>query len=162
MSLGAVLRARGMLLEVGVYPWESRDWRLESKGQRPGRFVRVNYHDLTGTHNSRETDVSLDYLGWGPRQKHPLFKLCQYMLVKIPPNSRSTDATFDLTLVLFRDMLKLFVVVASAARLYHGKSLFWWSERGAWLPLSFLKCSQNFLRVCCLSCERFKRCKRQP
>ena len=50
-------------LEVGVDPGESGDWELESKGQGPGCFVRVNYHDLTGTQNARETDVSLDYLG---------------------------------------------------------------------------------------------------
>lgn len=68
-----------MLLEVGVCPWESRDWRLESKGRRPSP-VSVNYHDLTGTENPRETDMSLHYLGWEPRQKNQLFKLSFYVL----------------------------------------------------------------------------------
>lgn len=59
----------------GSIPPESGDWRLESKGQRPARFVPVNYHDLTGTKNSQETDVPPHYLGSGPRQQHLLFKL---------------------------------------------------------------------------------------
>lgn len=44
--------------------WQAGDWRLKSKGQRPGRFVCVNYRDLTGRQGDREHCTSADCLSW--------------------------------------------------------------------------------------------------
>lgn len=58
MSLGAGLRASGMLLEVRVVPESQGTEEWEVKGQRPHCFVHVNYHDLTGTQFMRDKRVS--------------------------------------------------------------------------------------------------------
>lgn len=56
----------------GWYSWEAGGCRVESKGQRPGRFVYFNYQDLTKTQNSQETGFLSDFR---LRPKHLLFRL---------------------------------------------------------------------------------------